>query len=124
MNYATALLAITPAVPDRAVAYMIAGYLLESDRTPYWFSINHNPGPPRNLACPVEYDWTLKGRVGIKTQVRLLACKWIERAALAGYEISREGGKPLTASIASARRRAEYAQRPKPEINNDDDIPF
>lgn len=101
---------------------MIADAMLESDRQPYWFSINHNPGPPKCLACPVDYDWVLKGRVGIKTPNRRRAHAWIMRAALHGYEIAREGGKPLTFSLAIVRRRAHYHQTPK--LENDDDIPF
>lgn len=122
MNAALALLTITSGHDDTVVARMIADYMMESDRQPYWFSINHNPGPPRNLACPVDYDWVLKGRVGIKTLDKRRAHAWIVRAVSHGYDISREGGKPLTSSIAIARRRAENHQRPK--LENDDDIPF
>lgn len=116
------LLTITADNSDRNVANMIAAAMLETDRQPYWFSINHDVRPPKCLACPVHYDWNLKDRVGIKTLVRERAFDWIASAAMHGYQINREGGKPLTSSIAIARRRAEMAQRPK--LENDDDIPF
>jgi hypothetical protein len=116
------LLEIQPHFPDRQVALMIAAAMLESDRQPYWFSINHDIRPPKCLACPVQYDWAIKDRVGIKTLARTRAEHWIAEAALRGYTVSREGGKPLACSIAIARRRAEYHQQPK--LENDDDIPF
>lgn len=119
INASAKLLDITRATSDRQVAMILAEAMLERDRVPYWFSINHDIRPPKCLACPLDYDWSLKGRVGIKTLARTRALKWITDAALAGYEISREGGRPLTSSLVIARRRAEYHQTP-----DDDDIPF
>ncbi len=117
------LLEIKPDLPARNVSEMIAAAMLETDRQPYWFSINHDIRPPKCLACPLHYDWALKDRVGIKTLNRERAHKWIANAAFRGYQVNREGGRPLTLSLEIARRRAEYHQRPKPEID-DDDIPF
>lgn len=116
------LLMLKPDAQDRLISQMIAEAMLETDRQPYWFSINHDIRPPKNLACPLHYDWILKDRVGIKTLVRETARKWIAAAAMHGYQISREGGHPLTTSIAIARRRAENHQRPR--TDDEDDIPF
>lgn len=116
------LLTITAANSDRNVSEMIAAAMLETDRQPYWFSINHDVRPPKNLRCPLHYDWALKGRVGIKTLDRERARKWIASAVIHGYQIDREGGVPLTSSLVIARRRAENHQRP--QLENEDEIPF
>lgn len=113
---------ITDANSDRNVSEMIAAMMLEIDRKPYWYTINHDIRPPKNMACPLYYDYALKDRVGIKTLVRERARKWIARAALLGYTVAREGGKPLTSSLEIARRRAANHQRPP--LENDNDIPF
>lgn|SRR6478736_1867918 len=120
---AARLLTISPSLPDRNVAAMIAAMMLEIDRQPYWFSINHDTRPPACRACRLDYDWNLKGRVGIKTMNRERARRWITHALLLQYQVSREGGKPLTSSLEIARRRAANHQRP-PSENTDDDIPF
>jgi hypothetical protein len=97
--------------------------MLETDRTPYVFSINQNIRPPLCLACPVAYDWAIKDRVGINTLDRQRAWDWIVHAVILGYSVERTNDKSaLTLSIAIARRRAEYHQRPK--LADDDDIPF
>ena len=122
---ATALIEmLKPDAPDRAVAKLVALYLLESDRHPYWFSINHDIRPPAMKRCPIEFDWALGDHVGIKTNIRPRAEKWIIDDALAGYRVSREGRPPaLTLSLAVARAGAAYAQRPR-VVYGDDDIPF
>src|ERR1700757_4941011 len=115
MISATALIEqLKPDTPDADVAKLVARYMLESDRVPYWFSIDHDIGPPKYAACPVDFDWSAKKRVGIKTNNRARAEKWIAAAVLAGYTVSRETErqKDLTCSIAIARRRAFYAQQP------------
>lgn len=128
------LLEIQPTTPNRQVALMIAAALLESERQPYCFAINHDIRPPKNKPCPLDYDWALKGHVGIETQDRRKAEAWLARAAIRGYTISPAGTSlrnstapchqpyGTTASIAIARRRAEWHQKPQSE--KDDDIPF
>jgi hypothetical protein len=118
---AKALIAeLSPTAPDADVAKLVALYLLENERVPYWFSIPHDIGPPAFRACPVQFDWAQKKRVGIKTNIKPKAEAWIIKAALAAFEISRDNGTPLTMSIARARREAMWAQRP----DDDEDIPF
>jgi hypothetical protein len=117
------LLAITPEISERQVATLIAEYMVETERLPYWFSINHDVRPPKCLACPIGYDWASKARVGIKTSDKRKAWGWIKDAVMLGYEVRREGDTfALTSSIAIARRRAETHQRPP--LSGDDDIPF
>jgi hypothetical protein len=102
---------LKPDAPDRDVAALVALYMLESDRRPYHFSINHDIRPPAMKRCPLRFEWAIKDRVGIKTNIRAHAEKWIIEAALAGYTISREGREPvLTMSLDRARQRAWYAQ--------------
>lgn len=114
---------LKPDAPARDVAALVALYMLELDRQPYWFSINHDIRPPAMKRCPLEFDWAIKDRVGIKTRLQHRTKQWIIDAAMRGYTISSEGpGRVLTMSIARARRLAEIAQRPR--LDNDDDIPF
>lgn len=110
---------LTPQATDDQVAKLVVLYLLEADRQPYWFSIDHDIRPPKMLACPVDFDWAKKDRVGIKTSIKTRAGAWIKRAALAGYSVTRDNGEPLTMSIKRARQQAYYAQMP-----DDEDIPF
>ena len=113
---------LKPDASDAEVARLVALCMLESDRQPYWFSINHDIRPPAMKACPIGFDYAKKDRVGIKTRLRSRAEQWITDAALAGYEIDREGGgMSLTMSITRARRLAERAQTPR---TDDEDIPF
>jgi len=115
------LLDISPDASDRKIANLIAEYMLETDRTPYVFSINHSVRPPLCLPCPVPYDWTIKDRVGINSTDKERARRWIIQAAMLGYSVERTGDKTaLTMSIAIARRRAKYHQM----SSNDDIIPF
>ena len=123
MNATALIEQLKPDASDRDVAKLVALYLMESDRQPQWFSINHDIRPPAMKRCPLSFDWAVKDRVGIKTNIRPRAAQWIIDAALAGYIISREGrGPDLTMSLARARQRAWYAQH-KPVLG-DDDIPF
>src|SRR6266704_2725346 len=85
------LLEIRPETTDRQIALMIAAALLESERQPYCFAINHDIRPPKHKACPLDYDWALKDHVGIETQDRRKAERWLARAALKGYTISPAG---------------------------------
>ena len=108
---------LLPTATDEQVARLVAMYLLEADRQPYWFSIDHDIRPPKMAACPVDFDWAKKDRVGIKTDSKARATEWIKNAALTGYTVQRDNGDPLTMSIKRARQRASFAQ-------SDDDIPF
>lgn len=116
------LLGISPTTPARAVAMMIADVMLESGPVPYNFSINHDVRPPKNLACPLRYDWYKKDRVGVKTTDRERVRKWLTVAVIRGYTVRREHDE-LTSSLEIAHRRAVNHQRP-PREDNDDDIPF
>lgn len=123
------LLEFNPAVADSVIASIIADLLLESDRQPYVFGIYHSVRAPKYEACPVDYDWTLGGRVGIHTSIRLKARVWIREAALRGYAISRADPKTHrpegpSISIKSARDRAAWFRDRKSREENDDDIPF
>lgn len=138
------LLDIQPHASDQAVAVFIAEALLESDRQPYCFAINHDIRPPKCLACPLEYDWSLKDHVGIETQDRRKAEHWITQAALKGYTVAPAGMSGhnqafprhqqygLTYNIANVRRRAEWHQGEETRRaaykaagkDMDDDIPF
>lgn len=114
---------LKPDASDRDVAKLVALYMQESDRQPHWFSINHDIRPPAMKRCPIPFDWAVKDRVGIKTNIRSKAEVWIIEAALLGYTISREGrGPDLTMSLARARTAATWAQMPQSE--KDSDIPF
>jgi hypothetical protein len=104
---------------DNEIARLVALYMLEMERIPYWFSIDHDIRPPAMRACPVRFDWAKKDRVGIKTNIRPMAEAWIIEAALHGYTVQRDNGTPLTMSIKRAREIAKWAQTP-----DDDDIPF
>lgn len=110
--------------PDAGVAKLVALYMLETERIPYWFSINHDIRPPAMKACPIRFDWAKKDRVGIKTNIKPMAEAWIIDAARAGYVVQRDNGTPLTMSIARARDLAKWAQRTPEEKAHDDDIPF
>lgn len=120
---------LSPDATDKDVAKLVALYLLESCRTPYWFSIDHDIGPPGFKECPVHFDWAKKKRVGIKSTTRAHAEAWIILAALAGYTVQRDNGDPLTMSIKRARDRASYANARAHRfklglLDDSDDIPF
>lgn len=120
------LLEITSADDDLTVGRMIADAAMERERLPYRFSIDHDIRPPKNLACPLDYHWALKDKVGIHNGDRQWVRLWLIDAAMRGYVISEVDAKHhpcgLSWSIASARQRAEYHQRPKGA--DDDYIPF
>lgn len=125
------LLDITFGNSDAEVASMIADALLESDRLPYCFSIDHNIGAPKFAACPFHYDFTYGKTVGINTHDRQLAHGWIREAALKGYAVTRAGhhtpsikdkeGYGPAYTIKRCRERAEFMRRP---ADDEDDIPF
>lgn len=125
-DVAQRLLAITPATPDLIVAAMLAEKCIEIAYPPFLFAINHDIRPPKNLGCPLDYHWTRKDLVGIEIKSAPEMRRWLTEAFIRGYTVhrmSRERTKiGFPHSIAIARQRAEMAQRPKPE--NDDDIPF
>jgi len=124
------LLEITPAFDDRQVALMLAEKCLALTEKPFRFSINHDIRPPKNLACPLHYDWSRKDRVGIECADKETARRWLTHAARLGYTIQQMDAdrKPLgfPHSIEIARRRAASHQRPQPTpgADDDDDIPF
>jgi hypothetical protein len=132
-NASQMLLEIGPATFDRQVALMLADKCIALTDAPYRFAINHDIRPPKNQACPLEYGWTRKDRVGIEWKMKHETRKWLTNAFLLGYtvyqmNIARESiGFPH--SIAIARRRAENhqaaeARRATGYVDNDDDIPF
>lgn len=135
-SFATQLLEIKPDMPDYKVAALIAGAMLETDRVPYMFSIDHNIGAPKFEACPLHYDFTYGKTVGIETMKRYEAREWIIRALLMGYNVTaaasdrkRKFGVAHRApygvahSIKRARSRADFhAKLANGEL--DDDIPF
>lgn len=123
------LLAITPETSDGQVATLLALKLAYYNKTEvYRFRINHDISPPKCLACPVSYDWSVKGYVGIENKNRIFAVGWLTAAAIAGYSIQEVDAKrkPLLGewieSIANARMRAVYFS--KDPDHDDSDIPF
>jgi hypothetical protein len=127
VNAESKLYALGAEADGLVIAQHIASALLESDRQPYCFSINHDIRPPKNEACLVPYDWALKGRVGMVTQDVVAARAWIIAAACAGYSIAMAHPKShtvdgLSYSIKTVRTRIEFKLRHKD--NDDDDIPF
>lgn len=119
---------------DAELAEFAAEKLLETDRQPYCFSINHNVGPPKNMACPLLYDFVYGKTVGIETQDRVRAYRWIEQAILQGYTVSRAASDRQhkygvarfavygpSSSLKYLRMQEEYLARVS---SNDDDIPF
>ncbi len=120
------LLEITDATSVREIAVLVAEAMLETDRQPYAFCINHNVGKPDYKACPLEYDWHRGALVGIDTMNRTRALSWIGHAISRGYIVSTVDRKHKpdgsSMSLDKARSRAAYHQRPK--VENDDDIPF
>jgi hypothetical protein len=119
---------VKPDAMDRDLARLIARAAIERERIPYRFSINHDIRPPRNLRCPVDYDWALKDRVGIDTPDRMRTLTWLTDVLMLGYTIREVDDKHRTSgllySIAAVRERAAYHQRPKPVYGDDDDIPY
>lgn len=115
---------------DEEVASMVATALLEIERLPYSFSINHNIGAPLFVACPLPYAFAYGKTVGICTQDRAVAFKWINDAILKGYAVTRAGyhtpgikdreGYGPAYTIERCRERAQFHRRPA----DDDDIPF
>jgi hypothetical protein len=100
---------------------------------PYRLSINHNVGPPHNVACPLQYDWRHGRAVGIETNSRDHAIRWIRSALLFGYRVERldrTGWNVLeSADLKAARQRAvraaeREAMTPEQRKAEDDSIPF
>lgn len=120
------LLEIRPTAPDREVAALLADKCIELTDVPYRFAINHDIRPPKNLYCPLRYDWTRKDRVGIEWKLKIPTWTWLTKAFLLGYTVYQMDAnrQPVNFphSIAIARRRAAQHQRPKDDT--DDDIPF
>ena len=107
--------------------------LLAARGLPYRLSINHNVGPPKNEACPLDYDWRHGREVGIDTCDRLKAAKWIGAALHYGYRVSRldkHGYDAIeVAHMKSARERAirqakRDAMTPEQRKAELDEIPF
>lgn len=120
------LLDITPDYSDRRIAMLLADKCIALTDKPFRFSINHDIRPPKNLACPLYYDWSRKDRVGIETLMYEPLRKWLTKAFMLGYTVSLTNAErenisfPHSIEIVrrrAARRRHECAQ----EL---DDIPF
>lgn len=122
------LLLIDDSYHSAKVASMIADHLLESDRQPYIFSINHYAGPPRNAACPLVYDWSYKRSVGITRAHKPGARTWIVAALMRGYTVQRcdKDHRPdgPSGNIERARWSAQNYQSYIKGKSDDDDIPF
>jgi hypothetical protein len=127
------VLAITPAYSDRRVAELLAAKCLELTERPFRFAINHDIRPPKNLACPLHFDWAKKDRVGVEMLDKERMRKWLVSAALKGYTIQYVGADKemlgFPHSMAIARRRAENhqaaeARKASGYVDNGDDIPF
>jgi|ERR1035437_125899 hypothetical protein len=118
------LLDIPPSASDQMVAMMLADKCIALADRPFHFAINHDIRPPKNLACPLRYDWTRKDHVGVETKNALEIRQWLTKALLLGYTVQqmneRRKGIGFTHSIAIARRRAALHQM----LENGDDIPF
>lgn len=124
-SVAQRLLDIKPDASDREVAMLIAEYMLEADRVPYRFAINHDVRPPKNLACPLAYDWTRRDVVGIDTSNKELARKWLTNAVLRGYTVSQYVKfDPVGRSSSLQRARGRAALHQMPKGDDADDIPF
>lgn len=120
------LLALTPDATDIRVADLLSHQMLELSVEPYEFAINHDIRPPKMLACPLEYDWSRRDRVGVRGKTRLEAQRWLVKALLLGYTAYYTGlDKRLEKrfSIQLARGRAAMAQLSQ-GLSDDDDIPF
>lgn len=123
---------------DKEIALKEAARLLDADDEPYLLSINHDvraaasrSNKPRTGACPVDYTWAKGSLVGISVITRLTAKRWIMAALEHGYTVARlsRNNEPMaTASIASAKRMLEYADKraamTSKEREIDDAIPF
>lgn len=111
-------------LPSVAVAALIADYLLESDRLPYAFSIDHNVGPPGYKRCPMHYEWKLGKTVGIETAYRNVARQWLIDAAMKGFTVSRVGLNHKPDGPSNSIERARSRANTRRFKFDDDDIPF
>jgi hypothetical protein len=122
------LLKVTAAYSDNTVAALIADQLVCYAASEWYrFRVNHDISPPKCLACPLPYDWTMKGFVGIETTNKAHARQWLTDAALAGYKIEEVDAmrKPRYARARSIDEVRKHAQSYQAQwSNNDDDIPF
>lgn len=131
-SYAAQLDNVTEKWSDWRVATLLANSIVEIERVPYCFVINHDVR--KGEACPVKYDFTYKGMVGIETEDKETAQIWLETVLALGYRANhagpemrrRSGCRPRqpygdTYSVESVRRRADHKRRPP---DDDDDIPF
>lgn len=122
------LLEITNEYSDRRVALMLAEQCLSMTDKPFRFAINHDIRPPKNLACPMHYDWTRKDRVGVEINDKETARRWLVSAARLGYTLYlMKADRTIDGrswDVERARRNAAWHQRPQVEKDHDDDIPF
>jgi hypothetical protein len=118
------LLKIDDSISSAEIATMIADYLLESDRLPYAFSIDHNVGPPHYRACPLRYDWKLGKTVGIETENSHVARQWLVEAAMNGFIVSRVDRKHKPDGPSNSIERARSRANTRRFKFDDDDIPF
>lgn len=133
-SYTSQLDDITEHWTDQRVADLLALAIVEPERIPYCFLIDHNTRGPGFPASPVAYDFETKGGVGIETMDKEKAREWLAKAILLGYtahhagpeQRRRSGLKPRqpygdSYSIRRARQRADWKRRPQDDT---DDIPF
>ena len=123
-----------PAVPNNfALIRTLTAQLLDVRGPPFRLSINHNVGPPKNIACPLEYNFRHGRDVGIETYDRTYAVNWIGMALMKGYHVERLSPRRYevveAAHLRSARgqaiRRAEWeAMTPAQREAEDREIPF
>ena len=123
-----------PDMPNNfALIRTLTAQLLDVRGPPFRILIDHNVGPPKNVACPLEYDWRHGKTVGISTCDRPGAVRWIGRALMKGYSVERldkTGYDALEAvNLKSARQRAtrqaeREAMTPAQRQKELDEIPF
>ena len=107
--------------------------LLDRKGPPFRLSINHNVGPPRHVACPLNYDWRHGKTVGIDTCSRPAARDWIGGALTRGYLVERldktgynaiESAHLRSARSQAIRQAEREAMTPEQRQKELDEIPF
>jgi hypothetical protein len=116
-----------------ALIRTLTAQLLDVLPAPFRIMIDHDVSPPKNVACPLPYDWRHGRTVGIATCDRPFAVRWIGRALMKGYRVERldrTGYNVLSsADLKSARQRVEFAAKraamtPEQREEEDREIPF
>jgi hypothetical protein len=128
---------LSPTASDDVIANLGALAVTENEPEVYRLGIDHDvraaacrKGGPKTGACPVSYDWAHRDLVGIETRYKHVAVHWALTALHHGYTVRITDKNNVDAipgynvSIEKCRRRAEYAARPRPTLDDDEDIPF